>query len=113
MSQREVRLSLQQMLDAASEAVALGEGRTAADPRLERVLDLAVARVLEVMGEAANRVPRDEQAEYPYIPWAQVVGLRNRLIHGYDSVDYDILWTIVDDDLPHLIVALEQALDTH
>jgi len=47
---------------------------------------------------------------HPDIPWPEIVGLRNRLIHGYDSVDFDILWHIVSDDLPPLIAALENAL---
>ncbi len=71
------------------------------------MLNLALVRLLEIIGEAANRIPNDEQAQYPQIPWAQVVSLRNRLIHGYDSVDFDILWQIVSQDLPPLIAALE------
>jgi len=61
-------------------------------------------------GEAASRVPARERAKYPGIPWAQIVGLRNRLIHGYDNVDFDILWHIVTQDLPPLIVQLEKML---
>ena len=59
---------------------------------------------------AANRMPADWQQRLPGIPWAQVVSLRNRLTHGYDEVDLDILWEIVVDDLPPLIDALEEAL---
>ena len=47
----------------------------------------------------------------PEIPWLQVIGLRNRLIHGYDSVDFDILWAIVKNDLPDLIRKLEKTLN--
>jgi|SRR5579859_4257171 len=71
-------------------------------------LNLALVRLLEVVGEAASRTPTDERTQYPDIPWTQIVGLRNRLIHGYDSVDFDILWQIVTHDLPPLIAALEQ-----
>jgi len=56
-------------------------------------------------------VPADERARHPDIPWSEIVGLRNRLIHGYDSVDFDILWQIVSDDLPPVIAALEKALE--
>jgi uncharacterized protein with HEPN domain len=48
---------------------------------------------------------------HPDIPWPEIVRLRNRLIHGYDSVDFDILWQIVSGDLPALIAALEKALE--
>ena len=51
------------------------------------------------------------QAALPDVPWPQIVGLRNRLIHGYDAVDFDILWDIIEVDLPPLIHALRDALD--
>ena len=70
-----------------------------------------LTRLLEIVGEAAARVPPDERAELPDIPWPQTVALRNRLIHGYDDVNFDILWAIIADDLPPLIAALERALD--
>jgi uncharacterized protein with HEPN domain len=50
-------------------------------------------------------------ARYPEIPWPQIVGLRNRLIHGYDAVDLDILWQIIEHDLPPLIAALQIILE--
>jgi len=64
--------------------------------------------LLEIIGEAANRVPGSAQEKYPSIPWKQIVGLRNRLIHGYDSVDLDVLWQIMQDDLPALVSALQK-----
>ena len=48
--------------------------------------------------------PSTRARQIPWHPWAQIVGLRNRLIHGYDNVDFDILWHIVTQDLPPLIV---------
>lgn len=48
--------------------------------------------------------------QYPQIPWAQIVGTRNRLIHGYDFVDYDILWQTVQEDLPALVRELESVV---
>ncbi|MBN1145643.1 MAG: DUF86 domain-containing protein [Anaerolineales bacterium] len=74
------------------------------------MLNLALTRLLEIIGEAANRVPGDVQARHPEIPWLQMIGARNRLIHGYDSVDFDILWMIVQQDLPDLIAKLEKIL---
>lgn len=77
----------------------------------DRLLNLALTRLLEIIGEAANRVPDDVQERYPDLPWLQMIGLRNRLIHGYDNVDFDILWSIVQRDLPDLIGQLENILD--
>ncbi len=71
------------------------------------MLNLAVSRLLEIIGEAANRMPDDFRSEYSQLPWLQMIGLRNRLIHGYDQVDFDILWIIVRKDIPELITFIE------
>lgn len=86
MTQRDPNVTLRQMLSYAREAQTLSTGKTRADLDDDRMLDLALTRLLEIIGEAANRVPPDIQAQYPAIPWAQIVSLRNRLIHGYDAV---------------------------
>ena len=102
---------MRHMLDHAKEAVAMACGRTRTDLDKDRQLNLSLVRLLEIIGEAAGRVAADERARHPDIPWSEIVGLRNRLIHGYDSVDFDILWQIVSDDLPPVIAALEKALE--
>ena len=107
MSRRDRMVPLQHMLDSAREAVALARGKTRPDLDADRMLNLALVRLLEIVGEAANRIPKEEQALHPEIPWRDVVSLRNRLIHGYDSVDFDILWQIIVNDLPPLILSLE------
>ena len=95
------------MLDHAREAVAMAGGRKRTDLDTDRQFNLALVRLLEIIGEAANRVPEIQRSRIPEVPWPQIVGLRNRLIHGYDEVDFDILWQIVSSDLPKLIGALE------
>jgi uncharacterized protein with HEPN domain len=65
-------------------------------------------RLLEIIGEAAGRVPAEEQARRPGVPWPSIVGLRNRLIHGYDTIDDDIVWEIVTTDLPSLTSELSR-----
>lgn len=64
--------------------------------------------MLEIIGEAATRVTDATQKRNPAIPWAQVIGMRNRLIHGYDVIDLDILWQTVVEDVPSLLNALER-----
>ncbi|MFQ5913823.1 MAG: DUF86 domain-containing protein [Nitrospinota bacterium] len=103
-------LRMQHMLDHAREAVTFLHGRDRGDLDLDRILSLALVRLVEFVGEAANRVSEDTRTRHPVIPWPQIVGLRNRLIHGYDSVDMDILWKIVDQDLPLMIEELEKIL---
>lgn len=91
MSRHETVVRFRHMLDHAREAVAMAQGKTRADFASNRQLKLALVRLLEIIGEAASRVPKEERALYPTLPWVQLVGLRNRLIHGYDTVDLDIL----------------------
>jgi uncharacterized protein with HEPN domain len=74
-------------------------------------LELALTRLLEIVGEAANRLSEDTRGKYAQIPWPQIIGLRNRLVHGYDAVDLDILWDIARQDLPPLIAALERIVE--
>jgi len=111
MSRHEGDVRLHHMLDHAREAMAMASARTRGELDTDRQLNLSLVRLLEIVGEAAGRVPPEERVRHPDIAWPEIVGLRNRLIHGYDSVDFDILWRIVSDDLPPLIAALEKALE--
>jgi len=86
------------------------KGKTRAALDKDRQLNLALVRLLEIIGEAASRIPKEEQARYADISWSEIISLRNRLIHGYDTVDFDILWQIVNQDLPHLIESLRKVL---
>jgi uncharacterized protein with HEPN domain len=66
-----------------------------ADLDQDRMLELALVRLMEIIGEAAGRVTPETRAQLPNLPWSDIVAMRNRLIHGYDSVDPDILWTTI------------------
>jgi uncharacterized protein with HEPN domain len=99
------------MLDRSSEAIELTRGMTRAQLEANRVLFLAVVHLVEIVGEAANRVRKDDQAGYPDIEWKDIVGVRNRLIHGYDSVDVEVLWGILTTDLPALVASLKAYLE--
>ncbi len=107
MSRRDDNLALRHMLSHAREAVALIQGRQRADLDSDRLLNLGLVRLVEIVGEAANRVGAPTQQANPAIPWAEIVSMRNRLIHGYDRVDFDILWAVLTEDLPRLIKTLE------
>jgi len=89
----------------------MAQGRTRADLDTDRRLNLSLVRLMEVIGEAASRVPREERDRHPEIAWPDIVGLRNRLIHGYEKVDFNILWKIIIEDLPPLIAELEKILE--
>lgn len=100
-------IRLRQMLDHAREAIAFTAGKTLSDVVDDRVLSLALVRLLEVIGKAAGRVSVETRGQHPEIPWSQIIALRNRRIHGYDSVDMTIVWQVIRVDLPPLILALE------
>ena len=72
---------------------------------------MALIRLVEVIGEAAAKISPAEYDDYSTIPWNQVVGMRNRLIHGYDEVDLDILWNTIEIDLPMLVKELKNILN--
>jgi uncharacterized protein with HEPN domain len=95
------------MLDHTREAVEMVKGKTRADLDADRQLNLALVRLVEVIGEAAARIPDDFRARYPQVPWRQIVGMRHRMIHDYDVIDFDILWAVLRQDLPPLIEQLE------
>lgn len=110
MSRHNDNTRLRHMLEATKEALSIIRGKQRRDLESDRILELALTRLLEVIGEAANRVSESKRDSTPGIPWRQIIGLRNRLIHGYDAVDLDILWDIVHLDLPPLILALEKVV---
>jgi uncharacterized protein with HEPN domain len=110
MSRHNDDISLHQMLDHAREAAALSRSLTRADLETDRVRLLALLQLLQIVGEAARRVSAARQAQTPGIPWPQIVGLRNRLVHGYDAVDCDAIWSILSSDVPQLIAELERVL---
>ena len=73
---------------------------------------LAIVRLLEIIGEAAKGVSESIRERYSDIPWSQIGGTRDRLIHGYFNVDYDIVWAVITKDLRPLITKLETTLST-
>ncbi len=77
----------------------------------DEVLERAVVRSLEVIGEAARNVPDEYRERHPYIPWRKIVGLRNRLIHEYFAVDFEILKGILRTELSELHASVVRALD--
>jgi uncharacterized protein with HEPN domain len=70
----------------------------------------AVIRNLEIIGEAANHIPDSIQEKYSEIPWSQMKGMRNLLIHEYFGVDSDVLWRTIQEDLPRLKIQVEEII---
>ena len=93
------------MIDAADEIVrVVADGEEAF--RLDRVRQLAVERLLEIVGEAARAMTEAGRASYPEIPWSDIVGLRTLLAHHYQRVDPAQVWVIATRNVPELVQAL-------
>jgi uncharacterized protein with HEPN domain len=112
MSKHDDMVRLRHMLEHAREAVALIQGKSRPDLESSRLHTLALIRLIEIVGEAASRVSKATQSLHPQIPWPQIIGMRNRLIHGYDVVDIGIVWQTVTEELPPLIAELECIVPT-
>lgn len=97
---------LRHMLDAAVKAVGYARDKSREDLERDDMLSLAIVRLLEIIGEAARSVSQEVRAANPTIPWKQISGTRDRLIHGYFNVDLDVVWSILTTDLPKLVAEL-------
>lgn len=105
------RTRLLHMRDAAREAAAFATGCTPADLAKDRLRALALVKSIEIIGEAASKVSAHTRSQYPQIPWADIVGTRNRLIHAYFDIDLERVCDTITSDLPSLLSSLESALD--
>ncbi|MCX7925372.1 MAG: DUF86 domain-containing protein [Fimbriimonadales bacterium] len=110
MSERHWRLFVHDMLDCIGKIYQYVQGLSYDEfAQDSKTLD-AVFRNLEVIGEAARRIPDEVQEQFPEVPWAQIIALRNRLAHGYFAIDEAIIWNIVQNDLPELETRLKTIL---
>ena len=110
MSNRDPMVRLLHMRDYATRIISLTAGKSKNDLEKDEIFCLAITRLVELIGEAASKYPKDMQQKYPQIPWPKIINMRNRLIHGYDFVDYDILWDAITINIPQLLIELDKIL---
>jgi uncharacterized protein with HEPN domain len=107
MTQHDPLIRLKHMLDHAREAIDLLGDKTLDELRQDRVLQLALVQLIEILGEAASRISTATRGAYPSVPWQRAADMRNKLIHGYDVIEFAIVYDTVKDDLPPLVEQLE------
>ncbi len=95
---------------AIIEAISFIKARNRQDLDKERVLSLALVKLIEIIGEAANNISVEKQNQYSQIPWRRIIGMRNRLTHAYFEVDLEIVWQVVSCDLPNILPQIKTAI---
>jgi uncharacterized protein with HEPN domain len=90
------------ILDAMDKAEQMLDGVSFSQFESDFRTNFAVVRALEIIGEAAKRLPDEFRQIYPDIPWKSMAGMRDRIIHGYDNVDLQIVWAVVIRDIPQI-----------
>lgn len=105
------RWRLGHMADYLRSAMNFVRDRQRDDLDNDKMLVLALMRAIEVVGEAAGKVSAEGRAELPDLPWPEVIGMRNRLVHAYFSVDLDILWDTVIAAVPPLAERISEFLN--
>ncbi len=104
---RDDAIYLLDMLLAARDAMEFACRLTFSQFAQSRLDQLAILKSIEIVGEAASHLSADTRNEHPGIPWREIIGMRNRLVHVYFDIDLRLVWDTVQNDLPALIVQLE------
>lgn len=99
---------IRHILDAAREAISFSDDRSRTDLDTDRKLNLSLVRLLEIIGEAARGISEEFRQTHSDLPWNKMIGMRDRLIHGYFDVNLDVVWETVTKDIPLLIDQLEK-----
>lgn len=101
---------LRQAADAARKVGRFVAGRARRDLDDDELLEAGLIRTIEVVGEALSQVSPQTRSLHQEIPWRDAIGMRNRLVHGYDSVDLDVVWRTATEEVPALLLAIDRIL---
>jgi uncharacterized protein with HEPN domain len=110
MSKRTPDLLIQDIIESAQKILEYTKGLAYDDFKSDSMRVDAVIRNFEIIGEAANNISLACQNQYPQIPWREMVGMRNRIVHAYFEVDLDVVWQVIIDDLPKLLRFVNQSI---
>ena len=108
MSKRDPDLLLSDILDAGQKIISYTSGQSFEDFTADPKTIDAVIRNFEIIGEAANRLPEDFKDKYPNVDWHRIRGFRNRIVHDYFGIDFEIVWQIKESYLPQLLEKIKE-----
>lgn len=111
MSRHRDEVYLAHMRDFAITAGEISHGKNRAQLDTDKILRYALLHLVTILGEAASKVSSEFRMAHKEIPWGSIIGTRNRLVHGYDVVDLDMLWETVEKDIPQLLLGLNAILE--
>ena len=111
MSRADELIRIKHMLDAGNQILRFIKDMDQKSFAADEAVSLAVTRLLEIIGEASRHISSETRSRYPDVPWQQLGGIRNRLIHAYIDVDLGIVWHICQGALPRLIADLQTIID--
>ena len=111
MKPRDYRDYVADMVEAIGDIESFIKGMTYEDFIADKKTRNAVIRSVEVIGEAAAKLPDEIRSKEPQMPWARIVGMRNRLVHEYFGIDNQILWKTVSESIPELNNEVKRLLD--
>jgi uncharacterized protein with HEPN domain len=104
------RWTLEQMLETAQRIRAVVQPHTHDSFEADEVTHLALLHLIQRLGEAASRLTSDFRAAHEEFPWAEMIGMRNRIVHSYDDLDAEVVWRVATDDIEPVVAALERVL---
>lgn len=108
MSKRSINLLIEDIQEAIDKMGRYIEGMSQDSFESDEKTNDAVVRNLEIIGEAANRLPKDFKNKHSEIEWDKIVGLRHRIVHEYFGVDLSLIWQILENDIPAFKYSLEK-----
>jgi uncharacterized protein with HEPN domain len=98
------------MLDMTQKALEISAGKDRAAYDDDETLRLALTHIIQIIGEAAQRVSPEFRLSYPKVPWQEIIGMRHRIVHDYLNIDEDVIWEVLKQDLPSLAKTLQSIL---